>query len=197
MDYNTTRTKLILPEYGRNIQKMVEHARTIKDKDERNRVARSIITIMGNMNPHLRDINDFKHKLWDHLAIMSELELDIDSPYPTPTQESLNEPPDSVPYNNHHIKYRHYGKIVEMLINEAIGMKNKEERNALLQVVANHMRKSQQTWNKENHNDESVYHAIETMSRGKLKAMELSSLLDVRDGNGSTKNNKRKKVKHK
>ena len=100
MDYNTSRKKLVLPEYGRNIQKLVDFAATIEDKAERNKVAKAIITIMGNMNPHLRDISDFKHKLWDHLAIMSEFNLDIDSPYESPKASTLNAKPKPIPYNS-------------------------------------------------------------------------------------------------
>ena len=91
MDYNTSRKQLVLPEYGRNIQNMVDYIMEIEDRDERNRLAKAVINIMGNMNPHLRDINDFKHRLWDHLAIMSEFKLDIDYPYEIPVPPTFTE----------------------------------------------------------------------------------------------------------
>ena len=119
-DYNTSRKKLVLPEYGRHIQKMVLHAVALEDAEERNRAARAIITIMGNMNPHLRDVSDFKHKLWDHLAIISDFKLDIDSPYVTPTPETLAEKPRVVPYNTHKIRFKHYGRVIELLVAKAI-----------------------------------------------------------------------------
>ena len=109
-DYNSCRPRLILPEYGRNIQKMVDHILSIEDGMNVTVLAQAIITIMGNMNPHLRDINDFKHKLWDHLALMSNFKLDIDYPYEIPRAEEFVEKPRRVPYNTNQIRYRHYGK---------------------------------------------------------------------------------------
>ena len=109
MDYNSQRKKLILPEYGRNIQMMVDHLATITDRDERTRAAKTVISVMGNLYPHLRDVPDFRHKLWDHLMIMSNFTLDIDSPYPLPEKDILEEKPEKLPYNNHRIKYKHYG----------------------------------------------------------------------------------------
>ena len=115
-DYNTSRKQLVLPEYGRNIQKMVDYIKSVEDRDERNRLAHSIVAIMGNLNPHLRDINDFKHKLWDHLAIIAHFELDIDYPYEIPQAEMFQKPPRQVEYGTHDIMFRHYGKSIEMLL---------------------------------------------------------------------------------
>ncbi len=109
-DYNTSRNRLKLPEYGRNIQKMVEYLMTIEDRDERNKMAHAVISVMGNMNPHLRDISDFKHKLWDHLSIMSDFQLDIDSPYKKPEPKVFNEKPRRVEYKLNEIRYKHYGR---------------------------------------------------------------------------------------
>ncbi len=140
MDYNSNRKQLVLPEYGRNVQKMVDFALTVEDQAERNLVAKSIIAIMGNMYPHLRDVSDFRHKLWDHLAIMSDFKLDIDSPYETPTKEKLQEKPDKLPYNNQRIKYRHYGKTIEALIAKAIEIEEpKEDWEQVGQVGFNNM----------------------------------------------------------
>ena len=116
MDYNSQRKKLILPEYGRNIQIMIDHLATIEDRDERTRAARTIISVMGNLYPHLRDVPDFRHKLWDHLMIMSNFTLDIDSPYPLPDKAILEEKPERLPYSKHRIKYKHYGLLTEKLI---------------------------------------------------------------------------------
>ena len=118
MEYNTQKKKLLLPEYGRNIQKMVDYLLTIEDREERTRAAKTVIDVMGNLYPHLRDVPDFRHKLWDHLAIMSEFKLDIDTPYPLPSLSKLQEKPERLPYSSNHIKYKHYGKLVEKLIDK-------------------------------------------------------------------------------
>jgi hypothetical protein len=121
-DYNTSRNKLALPEYGRHIHKLVDHIVAIKDRNERNLATKALINVMGNLNPHLRDVSDFKHKLWDHLAIISDFKLDIDSPYPTPTSAILTEKPRIVPYNQNSIRYKHYGKVIEMMVKKATEM---------------------------------------------------------------------------
>ncbi|MFW6101320.1 MAG: DUF4290 domain-containing protein [Bacteroidota bacterium] len=169
MEYNTSKKQLILPEYGRNIQKLVEYCKTIKDKEERNRMAQSIIEIMGNMYPHFRDIADFKHKLWDHLQIMSDYDLDIDSPYDPPPKETLKSDPDPVPYNNKEIKYKHYGKVIEKLIEKASEFEEGEEKNALIQTIGNQMKKNYITWNKDSVSDEQIFKNIEELSGGKIK----------------------------
>ena len=169
MEYNTSRKKMILPEYGRNIQKLVEYTKTIEEKERRNKMAQSIISIMGNMYPHFRDIADFKHKLWDHLAIMSEFELDIDSPYEEPPKEKLRQKPDPVPYNNYDIKYKHYGKTIEMMVNKAAEYPEGEEKNMLIEVIANHMKKNYLTWNKDTVADDQIFDNIEELSGGKIK----------------------------
>jgi len=168
MEYNTNREKLILPEYGRNIQKLIEYIITVEDKEERNKLAIGIITIMGSMYPHLRDIPEFKHKLWNHLAIMSDFKLDIDSPYPPPSIESLSELPEKIPYQSNKIKYKHYGKTLEYLIDAAVKMEEGEEKNALIELTANHMKKSYLNWNKDSVNDEKIFSDLEELSGGKI-----------------------------
>ncbi|OFX84412.1 MAG: hypothetical protein A2W99_01440 [Bacteroidetes bacterium GWF2_33_16] len=168
MEYNTSREKLVLPEYGRNIQKMIEMAIEEPDREKRNRMVQAIIAIMGNMNPHLRDIADFKHKLWDHLAIISNFKLDIDAPYEKPEIEKLKEKPEIVPYNKQKIKYKHYGKTIEKLINEAIKMEDPERKEYLIQLLANHMKKSYLTWNKEAVSDEQIFSDLNEISEGKI-----------------------------
>ena len=180
-DYNTQRGKMVLPEYGRNIQKMVEYAIELEDREERNRAARAIISIMGNLNPHLRDVSDFKHKLWDHLAIMSDFKLDIDSPYETPLPEILFEKPKPVPYKNEDIRYKHYGKIIELLIAEAIKYEEGEEKSALIKLIANHMKKCYLTWNREVVTDEAIFEDLKTLSGGKIIPGEDLRLSESRD----------------
>jgi hypothetical protein len=182
MEYNTSRKKMILPEYGRNIQKLVEYAKTIDEKEERNEMAKSIINIMGNMYPHFRDIADFKHKLWDHLAIMSEFELDIDSPYEEPPKEKLRQKPAPVPYNNYDIKYKHYGKIIEKMIHRAAEYPEGEEKDILIEVIANHMKKNYLSWNKDSVSDDQIFDDMEELSEGKLKVnREKVSLSDAKE----------------
>jgi Mg-chelatase subunit ChlI len=180
-DYNTSRPRLILPEYGRNIQKMVEYILTIPDREERNRLAQAVIIIMGNMNPHLRDINDFKHKLWDHLAIMSDFQLDIDYPYEIPQAEEFAEKPRRVSYNTNEIRYRHYGRIVESLIKEAIKLPEGEDKDTLTKLIANHMKKSYLAWNRDSVTDEIIFNDLYELSGRKLSAKEGLKLSDQKD----------------
>jgi hypothetical protein len=167
-DYNSSRDKLILPEYGRNIQKMVNHIKTIEDREERNKAARTVIAVMGNLNPHLRDVADFKHKLWDHLAIISDFDLDIDSPYPLPERESLQSKPSKVPYQQHKIRKKHYGRSIVLMIDKAVALEPGEEKDDLVKMIAYHMKKSYLTWNREAVSDEEIFKDMKTLSGGKL-----------------------------
>jgi hypothetical protein len=180
-DYNSCRPRLILPEYGRNMQKMVDHILSIEDRDERNRLAQAIIAIMGNMNPHLRDINDFKHKLWDHLAIMSEFKLDIDYPYDIPKAEEFVEKPRRVPYNTNQIRFRHYGKIIERLIEEAIKLPEGEDKETLIKLIANQMKKSYLAWNRDSVTDAIIGADLEELSGRRIKLKEGIKLSDQKD----------------
>jgi hypothetical protein len=180
-DYNTSRPHLILPEYGRNIQKMVEHILSIEDREERNRLAQPVIIIMGNMNPHLRDINDFKHKLWDHLAIMSNFQLDIDYPYDIPQPEQFAEKPRRVSYNNEDIRYRHYGRIVESLIEEAVKLPEGDDRDTLTKLIANHMKKSYLAWNRDSVTDEIIFNDLYELSKHRLNVKEGVKLSEQKD----------------
>lgn len=172
---------MIIPEYGRNIQKMIEYAVQLEDREERNRASRAIIAIMGNLNPHLRDVSDFKHKLWDHLFIISDFKLDIDSPYEKPTPEVLAEKPKPVPYSEYNIKYKHYGKIIELLIKEASGFEEGPEKEMLIKLIANHMKKCYLTWNREVVNDELIFEDLNKLSGGTLKVPEDLKLSESRD----------------
>ena len=180
-DYNSSRKKLILPEYGRNIQKMVNHIKTIEDRDERNKAARTVIAVMGNLNPHLRDVNDFKHKLWDHLAVISNFELDIDSPYDMPSPESLVSKPDKVPYSQHKIRYKHYGRSIVLMIDKALELEDGEEKTDLVRMIAYHMKKSYLTWNREAVSDEEIFADMKTLSGGVLVVNSDLKLPETKD----------------
>ncbi len=169
MEYNTAQKKLILPEYGRHVQNMVQLAVQIKDREERNAAAHAIIGIMGNLQPHLRDIPDFKHKLWDHLAIMSEFKLDIDSPYPSVSAVSLSERPQTVPYPQSHVRQKHYGKVLVEMIKEAGRMEEGELRNVLVGLLATQMRKSYLAWNRNEVGNDQIAQDIWDISDGKIQ----------------------------
>ena len=141
MEYNTTREKLILPEYGRNVQNMISHAMEIKDREERNRATQAIIEVMGQLNPHLRDVDDYRHKLWTHLFLMSDFKLDVDSPYETPKPEVLNERPDQMSYPSGKIKFGHYGKYTEQLLKKATEIDDPEVKDSFKMAMANFMKK--------------------------------------------------------
>ena len=161
MRYNTEEKQLTLPDYGRNIQNMVDHCTQIEDRVERNRCAVTIISIMGNMFPHLRDVADFKHILWDHLAIMSDFQLDVDYPYEIVRKEDLHKRPPRLPYANGRIAYRHYGKIMEQMILVATEMEEGEAKNALIKLLANQMKKLFMTWNKDSVDDRKILKDLE------------------------------------
>jgi len=180
--YNTQQPHLIIPEYGRNIQKLIEYACAIKNKEERNNVANAIIAIMGRLNPMLRDITDFRHKLWDHLFIISNFKLDVDSPYPIPSKEILTTKPERVKYPAAKMKFKHYGKAVERLIEKASAMKSGEEKTAFIEAIANLMKKSYLVWNRDTVSDSVILQELEDLSKGKLKVSEnfrMTSTYDI------------------
>lgn len=181
MEYNTQKKKLLLPEYGRNIQKMVDHIMTITDRQERTRAAKTIIDVMGNLYPHLRDVPDFRHKLWDHLAIMTEFKLDIETPYPLPSLEKLHEKPERLPYGSNRIRFRHYGKSVEKLIEKIRETEDPDQKKALIVLTANHMKKSFLTWNKDSVEDEQIYNDINTYYGSTLILPEGMTLSNPKD----------------
>jgi hypothetical protein len=200
MDYNSNRKKLVLPEYGRHIQQMVDHALTIEDREERMHCARSVINIMGTMFPHLRDVSDFKHKLWDHLAIMADFKLDIDYPYEVPQPSSFNQPPLRVPYQNKRIRYMQYGRIVEELIEKAISHEDEAEKKQLIQLIVGHMKKSLMAFNRDNATDERVFDDLKTLSGGRLQAEPQMRMPEFREsaqvsGSGNFNQNYRNKKK--
>ena len=176
LEYNSSRNKLVISEYGRHIQKLVEHALTLKDKEERQKMANGIIDIMGELNPQLRDVADFKHKLWDHLFVISNFELDVDSPYEKPIIEKLFEKPEPLAYPNSKIKYNHYGKVIELMIDEAIKMEDQELKSKLVIAIANQMKKSYVNWNLDTVEDEIILNQLTKLSKGKLSVPEGTEL---------------------
>lgn len=169
MEYNTRRKKLPLPEYGRGIQNMVDYALTLEDREERQRCANTIVSIMGNMFPHLRDVSDFNHKLWDHLAAMSNYQLDIDYPYEITPEATLHAKPKPMAYSMKRIRYRHYGYLLESLLKKLKDMEDGPERDALIRLVANQMKQSLYNWNKDGMDEEKVADDIAYYTDGKVQ----------------------------
>ncbi|SHG73112.1 protein of unknown function [Salegentibacter echinorum] len=168
LEYNSERSNLIIPEYGRHLQKMVEHTVAIKDDKERARMAKSIIAVMGNMNPHLRDVPDFQHKLWDQLFIISDFKLDVESPFPKPTREMLEERPEMLEYPQNFPKYRFYGNNINRMINEVKDWEEGPLKEGLVLTIANHMKKSYLNWNRDAVEDDVIYDHLFELSGGKI-----------------------------
>lgn len=193
--YNTQRPHLNMPEYGRNVQQMVEYCMSVEDRNERNKVAQAIINVMGQLNPHLRDVEDFKHKLWAHLFIISDFQLDVDSPYPIPTKETFTSKPNKVTYPKKDVKYGHYGKTVELMIKEASGYEEGEEKMALVLMIANLMKRMYLTWNRDSVTDEIIFEHLDEMSNGKIKLKDVT-LSNANMGTTSSNVSFKKKKKH-
>lgn len=172
LTYNTQLKKLVLPEYGRNIQQMVDHCLTIQDKEERTICAYSIIEIMGNLFPNLRDEDDFKHKLWDHLAIMSDFKLDIDYPCEIVSAENLETNPEKLEYTSSPIKYRHYGKYIDLMVAKIATLEDGAEKQQLILLVANHMKKMMLAINKDGVEDSKIFKDLYEYSSGKINLQE-------------------------
>ena len=168
MEYNTQRKKMELPEYGRSVQNMVDHALTIEDREERQRCANTIINIMGGMFPHLRDVPDFKHKLWDHLAIMADFKLDIDYPFEIVKKEDLVVKPEQLAYPNAGFRYRHYGRFLEAMVKKAVEIENEEEKLQLINLLAIQMKKDLNNWNKEGIEDQKIVNDLREYSNGTI-----------------------------
>ena len=168
MEYNTQRRRLPLPEYGRSVQNMVDHALTIEDREERQRCAETIVNIMEGMFPYLRELPDYKHKLWDHLAIMSDFKLDIDYPFDVVKKEGLEVKADQIPYQNGFIRYRHYGRLLLELIRKAETIEDQEAKIQLVNSLANQMKRSLITWKKEIPDEQKIVDDLRELSNGKL-----------------------------
>ncbi|MCK9617578.1 MAG: DUF4290 domain-containing protein [Lentimicrobiaceae bacterium] len=181
MEYNNGLTKLIIPEYGRCIQGMVEYIVEVADREKRNRMAKTIVNLMAQMHPETREVGDVKRKLWDHLFIMSDFKLDVDAPYPKPEPQELYSKPPKLPYPENHITFKHYGKNTEHFIEKALLMEDGAEKDAFVKAIANHMKKSYLTWNRESVNDEVIYEHLSLLSQGRLKLSEDARLTNSID----------------
>ncbi|WP_338378344.1 DUF4290 domain-containing protein [uncultured Flavobacterium sp.] len=168
LEYNAERSHLIIPEYGRHLQKLIDLATAIDDREERNKAAKYIIDVMGTLNPHLRDVPDFQHKLWDQLFIMSDFKLEVDSPYPIPSREVLNQKPERLAYPQNFPKYRFYGNNIKYMIDVANKWEEGELKNALIIVIANHMKKCYLSWNKDTVEDSAIFNHLYELSNGKI-----------------------------
>lgn len=168
LEYNTEREHLIIPEYGRHLQKMINYAKDLPTKEERNKVSKAIISVLGNLQPHLRDVPDFQHKLWDQLFIISNFELDADSPYPKPSMEELQSRPEPLKYPQNHPKYRFYGNNIKTMIDVANTWEDGDLKEALIFTIANHMKKCFLNWNKDTVEDEVIFDHLRELSGGKI-----------------------------
>lgn len=203
LEYNTEREHLIIPEYGRHLQKMINYAKTRETKEERNKLAKAIISVMGNLQPHLRDVPDFQHKLWDQLFIMSDFELDADSPYPKPSREELSAGPDPLKYPQSHPKYRFYGNNIKTMIDVACTWEEGDMKEALIYTIANHMKKCYLNWNKDSVEDNVIFDHLFELSNGKINLKnseedlsDSSSLMRAKSKYGNKNNSKKSKKKY-
>jgi hypothetical protein len=169
MEYNTTREMMVIPEYGRNIQRMIQFCCTIEDREKRTRTAKFIINVMSQLHPTVKESGDYKHKLWDHLYIISDFKLDVDAPYPPPPPLSLSTKPEHLSYHDKEIEFKHYGKNIALMIEKATEYEDGPEKDALVTAIANHMKKSYLTWNRESVNDELIEQHLDVLSKNLLK----------------------------
>ncbi|NHM02132.1 DUF4290 domain-containing protein [Flavobacterium difficile] len=179
LEYNSQREHLIIPEYGRYVQKLINEITAIEDREKRNKGARYVISVLGNLNPHLRDVPDFQHKLWDQLFIMSDFKLDIDSPYPIPTREVVQLKPQRLAYPQNFPKYRFYGNNIKYMIDVARKWEDGELKNALIIVIANHMKKCFLSWNKDTVTDEVIFNHLLELSNGELNLTAMKEELST------------------
>ena len=169
MEYNTTRNHLIMREYGRHIQKMIEYLVTLEDKEKRQRNAYAVIELMGFLNPHLKNVEDFRHKLWDHLFLISHFRLEVSSPYPIPTRETLRARPKPLKYPKRYPKFSHLGKNLEIVINKALAEENPEKRNGFANAVAYYMKLAYNNWHKETVHDDAIQSELTNLTAGQLE----------------------------
>jgi len=194
MQYNTSRKSLIISEYGRSIQEMVEFTVQLEDRDERTKAAKTIVNAMAILNPQLREFVDYKHKLWDHLYIISDFKLDCDSPYPMPDKDLTHVKPDPMPYPHKNIKLRHYGSTIELMIKEALKMEDTPERQQVVEAIANFMKMSYLTWNRDSVDDDVIREQLREFSGGQLEIREdmklTSRFIDLREADRRNQKNK-------
>ncbi|HNR85605.1 MAG: DUF4290 domain-containing protein [Crocinitomicaceae bacterium] len=200
MEYNTTREQMLLPEYGRNVQNMIKHAMEIENREERNRAAQAIIEVMGQLNPQLRDVDDYRHKLWTHLFVMSEFKLDVDSPYEIPTQESLQEKPQLMAYPKSKIRYGHYGKYTQSILESSKDIANADEKEYLKNTMSNFMKYQYLAYNNNAVENHVIANQLKELSKGELtldnpdeELVSTNSLLRQIGGNSNKNHSKNKK----
>jgi hypothetical protein len=169
MEYNNSRNYLVMREYGRHIQRMIEYTLTIEDKEERQRNAHIVIELMGFLNPHLKNVEDFRHKLWDHLFLISDFNLDIESPYPIPTKELLRSRPDPLEYPKRYPKYSHLGKNLEVVIEKALKEENPDKKQGFANAIAYYMKLAYNNWHKETVHDEAIQSELNIITKGELE----------------------------
>jgi hypothetical protein len=207
MEYNTSREKMFIREYGRHVQRIVAHALTIKDREYRNKFALEIIELMGQLNPQLRNVEDFRHKLWDHLFILSDFKLDVDSPYPIKSREEIEKKPVPLPYPHGKIRYKHYGKNVESLVKKAIETEDPEKRDGFAQCIGNYMKLVYQNSSREFANDHLIMDDLRILSDGQLSldrdtnlnmlTRGSTSFRQISNTNNNNRGGKPNKFKHK
>lgn len=190
LEYNSERSKLIIPEYGRHIQKMVEHTITIEDDEKRKNTANSIIEVMGNLSPHLRKVPDFQHKLWDQLYMMSDYKLEVDSPFPKPTPEELEKKPEPLAYPENNPKFRFYGNNIKRMIDEVKDWDEGDKKEGLVLAIANHMKKCYLNWNRDVVDDKIIFDHLFDLSDGKINLNK--SKEDLSDASHLVRPNKKR-----
>jgi len=193
MDYNTSRSHLVIPEYGRNIQTMIEHLNTIEDRETRTKAAHFVVSVMAQMHPHLKETTDYKHKLWDHMHLIAGFKMDIDAPFPSPSPDVLQAKPTHIGYNTGRIKYGHYGKYIIDIIKKVAEFDEGEEKAELVNTIANHMKKSYLTWNRDSVTDATIADNLAELSKGELTINEDAKLIAT---NEVLQRNSPKKKKH-
>ena len=169
MEYNTTRNHLTIREYGRHIQKMAEYVLTIEDREKRQKNANALVELMGFLNPHLKNVEDFRHKLWDHLFLITDFKLDVDSPYPIPTRETLRPTPDPLPYPKRYPKYNHLGKNIEIIIDKALKEEDADKRQGFANSIAYYMKLTYSNWHKELVHDDNIQTELSAITKGELE----------------------------
>lgn len=172
MEYNSQRPRMQISEYGRYVHLMIDQALATNDRELRTKMANAIIQVMGQLNPHLREMNDYKHKLWDHLFIMSEFKLDVDSPYPKPEKNKLETKPDRILYPQDKISHRHYGKYIQRVIEESAKVEDPQLRESLISSIAHHLKKSYLMYNRDSVEDDIIFKDMDILSKGTLKPGE-------------------------
>lgn len=181
MDYNTQREKLFMPEYGRHVQKMIEQVKLIQDPEKRNEQIKAVVAVMAILNPQLKDMSDFKHKLWDHVQIIADYDIDIDSPFPIPTRETIQSKPDPIPLETKPVKAAHYGRNIQNMIDVIADREEGEMKDAMIKTLASYMRNQYLIWNKDSVSEETIFNDIKKLSDGRLVVPEYIHLESISD----------------